>query len=376
MRELRRALIVWGVLMGLFLLVVIWVSRHGDRAMQAVESRMKLTQGLELESLNRLPDAIRNYEDVVSADETAFRPRALLVRAYVKAGRFADALTHAQRGVEIAAGRKQLEPQLLLSSVYREMGRWDRAQSAAERAREVAPKCGEAHYELAKAAEAMRDYPRMVEELEEVARLGARGSSAEYEEAWALRRESIAEYETRVKQGDGPPGVYYRLGVQYKETGLWQDAVEAFAKAAAAGRMQADANFWLGVEAEVKGDLDGAIARYRKAVDTNPNHLQGLINLERALLLNQIEAQAADARTFYMLGQLNYRLKNWEKAARNFSKAIELDPGLADAHFRLGLVLQIVGRPTEARAAYAETVRLLPTHARALLALHRLESQQ
>jgi tetratricopeptide (TPR) repeat protein len=376
MRELRRALIVWGVLMGLFLLVVIWVSRHGDRAMRAVESRMKLTQAIELESSNRLADAILNYEEVVSADEEAFRPRALLVRAYVRAGRFADALSHAERAVEIAPARRQLRPLLLLGSVYREMGLWDRALSAAERAVEASPRCGEAHYGLAKAAAAMRDYPRMVEELKKVARLGARASSAEYEEAWTRHREKMAEYEAQIERGDGSPGVYYRLGVQYKEAGSWQDAVEAFTKAAGAGKEQVDASFWLGVDAEVKGDLDGAIAIYRTVVDAGPNHLNATVNLARCLLLKQMAGQTADARTWYTLGQLNYRFKRWEESAGNFRKAIELDPGLADAHFRLGLVLQILGRPAEARAAYTEAVRLLPTHARALLALRALEARR
>jgi len=362
--------------MGLFLLVVMWVSRYGDRAARTVESRMKLTQGLELESSSRLAEAIQNYEEVVSADEEAFRPRALLVRAYVRAGRFADALSHAERAVELAPAPRRLQPLLLLTSVCREMGRWDRALSAAERAVEASPRCGEAHYGLAKAAAAMRDYPRMVEELKEVARLGARASSAEYEEAWARRREKIAEYEAQISQGDGSPEVHYRLGVEYKEAGLWQNAAEAFTKAVAAEKEQVDADFWLGVGAEVKGDLEGAIARYREVVETNPNHRNGLVNLERALLLKQIAGQTADARTWYTLGQLNYRFKRWEESVGNFSKAIELDPGLADAHFRLGLVLQILGRPGEARAAYTEAVRLLPTHARALLALRALESRR
>jgi len=376
MRELRRALIIWAILMGLFLLVVVWAGRYGERAVRTVESRMKLTQAIELEASNRLAEAILNYENVVSADETALRPRALLVRACMRAGRFADALSNAERAVEVAPARRQLQPLLLLSRVCREMGSWDRARSAAERAVQVSSRSGEAHYELAKAAEAMRNYPRMVEELKEVARLGARGSSAEYEEAWTRRREKIAQYRKQIKQGDVSPEVHYKVGVELREVGLWQDAVEAFTKAAGTGKQQADASFWLGVDAEVKGDLDGAIAIYRTVVDASPNHLNAAVNLARCLLLKQIAGQTADARTWYTLGQLNYRFKRWEEAVRNFSKAIELDPGLADAHFRLGVVLQVLGRPTEARAAYSEAVRLLPTHARALLALQRLESRR
>ena len=281
--------------MALFLVFIIWVNRYGDRAVRVMESRMKLTRGLKLESSNKLDDAIRNYEDVVSADERALRPRVLLVRAYMKVGSFAEALSHAERAVETAPPRRQLQALLLLSGVCREMGLWNRARVASERAIQASSRCAEAHYGMAKAAEAMRMYARMVEALDKVARLGARGSSAEYEAARRRRREEIAEYKTSIREHGGSPEMHYKLGVQYKETGLWQDAVEAFKEAAGSGGNYADATFWLGVDAEAKSDLDSAIVQYRRVVETCPNHLNALINLKRCLLLKQADEQPHDA---------------------------------------------------------------------------------
>ena len=127
MTELRRSLTIWAVLMGLFLLVVIGANRYGKRVAQMVESRMKLTQGLRFEFRNELDEAIRRYEDVVSVDEQAFRPLALLVQAYMKAGRFAEALSQAEHAVKTAPRGQELQRLLLERPHEADRIDWSRA---------------------------------------------------------------------------------------------------------------------------------------------------------------------------------------------------------------------------------------------------------
>ena len=375
MTQLRRTLIIWAVLMGLFLLFIVWVNRHGDRAVKAVEVRSKLTRGLELESSNKLDEAIVQYESAVSIDDKALRPRVVLVRPYIQVGRLGDALLTAEEAAEVAAGKNRVRALLLLSEVCREIGLWDKAQRTLEKVIRISSRCAEAHYAIAKVAEAMRMYPQMVEELHKVARLGARGSSREYKEARDRSQLEIKRFKQQMKERGESPEIHYELGIHYKELGLWRDAVAAFEESARLGQDQADASFWLGVQAEVEGKTEDAIGQYRKAVETCPNHADALLDLERSLLLESVAKQPANAGAWYRLGRLHFRFMNWEAASRNFRKAADIDPGLADARFRLARSLEMLGETAEARAEYAEAIRLVPTHLAALEALQRLAAQ-
>ena len=372
MTQLRRTLIVWAALMGLFALFIVWVNRHGDRAVKTVEVRAKLTKGLELESADRLDDAIAEYRGAIGIDDKALRPRVLLVKAYLQGGRLDDALSEAEETVKIAAGKNRVSALLLLGGVCLEMSLWDRARTALEEVIRMSPRCAEAHYKMAEVAEAMRMYPQMVKELRMVARLGARGSSPEYKAARELSQQEVARYREELKERGESAETYYRLAVQCKDTGLWDDAVAAFEKAASLGQNQGDVSFWLGVQAEVEGSIADAVVHYRTAVEACPNHLDALVSLELLLLRQKVAEQPNDASAWYKLGLLHFSFRNWEEASRNFSKAADIDPGLADAHFRLGLSLEELGKTADARAEYTEAVKLLPTHLPALEALRRL----
>lgn len=323
-----------------------------------------------------LAEAIAEYEGALKIDDSALRPRVLLVGAYTKVGRLDKALSRAEEAVEVAAGRNKVSALLLLSGVCREMSLWDEARSALEMAIQISPRCAEARYGIAKVAEAMRMYPRMVEELGKAARLGARGSSPEYKAARERRQQEIARYQKELKESGESDEIYYKLAVEYRELGLWDDAVGAFEKAASLGKQPGAASFWLGVQAEVEGNIADAVGHYRTAVESCPNNLDALINLQRSLLLEKVAGQPNDARAWYMLGLIHLRFRNAEEAYRNFSKAVEMDPGLADARFRLGLSLEMLGKTAEARAEYTETVRLLPTHQPALEALQKLGARR
>ena len=51
------------------------------------------------------------------------------------------------------------------------------------------------------------------------------------------------------------------------------------------------------------------------------------------------------------------------EAIAEYERAIELDPGHANAHSNLGVLLRAAGRPEEAETAYRTAIRLCPDHA-------------
>jgi len=67
---------------------------------------------------------------------------------------------------------------------------------------------------------------------------------------------------------------------------------------------------------------------------------------------NPTEGDRSQARVYLDQGKELYRTDQDEKAVETFQQAIKLDPELAEAHFRLGLALDAIGKEQEAEEAY------------------------
>jgi len=68
------------------------------------------------------------------------------------------------------------------------------------------------------------------------------------------------------------------------------------------------------------------------------------------------EGARNEARTYLEKGREFYRNDEDTQAADAFEQAIKLDPGLAEAHFRLGLTNDVLGKEQEAQEAYKKAV--------------------
>ncbi|HUS09076.1 MAG TPA: tetratricopeptide repeat protein [Pyrinomonadaceae bacterium] len=69
-----------------------------------------------------------------------------------------------------------------------------------------------------------------------------------------------------------------------------------------------------------------------------------------------VEENQTQARALVEEGKELYRTDQDEKAAETFEQAIKLDPDLAEAHFRLGLAYDSMGKEQEAEAAYKKAI--------------------
>ena len=91
-----------------------------------------------------------------------------------------------------------------------------------------------------------------------------------------------------------------------------------------------------------------ACSRKQKAVNANTS-----VSAESS---RTIEADRTQARVFLDEGKEFYRTDQDEKAVEAFQQAIKLDPELAEAHFRLGLAYDAIGKEKEAEDAYKKAV--------------------
>jgi len=104
------------------------------------------------------------------------------------------------------------------------------------------------------------------------------------------------------------------------------------------------------------GDAVAAIAAYEKCLATNAGHLDARVNCGRLLHLagrlgeaERIyrEAQSPNAMLLFNLAALLEDLDRESEAMEAYRTALEIDPGLADAHFNLARLHERAGNTRE-----------------------------
>ena len=87
------------------------------------------------------------------------------------------------------------------------------------------------------------------------------------------------------------------------------------------------------------GDLRAAAAAFSRALEIDPRF----------------------AKAHYQLGNVRQDEQNWNQAEKHFRTALALAPDHAESHNNLGVVLQVTARAEEAGASYARAAELKPT---------------
>ncbi len=153
-------------------------------------------------------------------------------------------------------------------------------------------------------------------------------------------------------------------------------AAQSVAKLSQAAPESAQLHQILAQAAASQDDMQGAITEYKKALEINA-HLAGIhYELGRVLLASsqaetvrqeaqhefetELAANPADANSEYELGQVYSMESNWPLATEHYSRALKIDPDLADAHIGLAKVLKDRGQAAEALAHLIEAERLDP----------------
>ncbi|MBI3458554.1 MAG: tetratricopeptide repeat protein [Candidatus Rokubacteria bacterium] len=123
---------------------------------------------------------------------------------------------------------------------------------------------------------------------------------------------------------------------------LYDQAIEAYQKALSLRSHYAEAQVGLGDAKAAKGDNEGAIAHYQKALALDP----------------------LNARVHFSLGKIYYGEKGlYYEAVNAYKKAIELDPYFLDARMGLGEIYEEKGLYRDALAEYRKVIEADPRHA-------------
>jgi len=146
---------------------------------------------------------------------------------------------------------------------------------------------------------------------------------------------------------------------------LWTDTLKVNPRSAVA-------EAGLGWELYQKGDLNGAIVRYQKALELNSRIPEAYNNLGLAYyqlgrwddaLLNYQRAETLDSSTSQIPNNIGLVLEQKGKpdeAILEFQKALAINPHFVEAHNNYGMALADEGRFGEAAAQYREVLQSEP----------------
>jgi tetratricopeptide (TPR) repeat protein/tRNA A-37 threonylcarbamoyl transferase component Bud32 len=167
------------------------------------------------------------------------------------------------------------------------------------------------------------------------------------------------------------------LGVALAKKGDVDAAIACWRKAIALEPKHALARYNLGVALKDKGEVDAAIVCWRKAIAIDPKDAKAHYNLGAVLagkgevgaaIVCYRKAIALDPKLVLALDNLGLALMDKgdvDAAIACFKKVIDLDPKLAPAHANLGNALMGKGEVDAAIACFKKAIALDPKHVRA-----------
>jgi tetratricopeptide (TPR) repeat protein len=149
-----------------------------------------------------------------------------------------------------------------------------------------------------------------------------------------------------------------------KNAGDLAGAIAAYRRAIDLDPKYVEAHNNLGVALWDKGDLAAAIAAYQKAIDLDPQYFKAYYNLGLALrkkgdlagaiaaYQKAIDLDPMPAQPCYDLGNALQDKGDLAAAMAAYQRAIELNPDYAQAHCNLGAVLALRGKFADSLRAY------------------------
>ena len=332
--------------------------------------------------LGDLPEAVRRYEAVLAADESNLAALKGLDRIYSRTGKFREMLAVLERQVAVAA-----TPRQKLGLWERIAGVWDEEFLDHEKAAEACQAILTIDGDNDAALTALTRHNRALNRWEEVAATLERHVEVSTDDA--RRTELLLALARVLADQVGSPEratrayqkvlelhphhaasleALARLQEVQGDTAAALSSIEALAAKATTAEAKAEQLLRAGKLLEGRGDKDGAIQRFKAALDANPADRAAAAALRAAYTargdaaaavdliakeIGQAEGVMAKARLHAEAARLlKERLKDEARAKEEALIAAELDPTNAEADVLLGDLAFEAGRWIEAVQYY------------------------
>jgi superkiller protein 3 len=317
-------------------------SALGDPAMKAealaAAANYELLRGSSKEALAKAEEAVKAKPSPSSL--------AALARAEARAKEGVSALASADKAV--AAGPTSAVAHEARGDALVALGKNDEAAAEYRKALELDPKNHRPRVGLTralvlggKAAEGVAE-GRKAAELDPKSgdAFAALGLALALENPQANWNDAIAQAQQGVFLNARSAFAHIAVGRIFDLAGNVDQAIASYRKALEVDPANGTARVALINNQARKGDNEGALAEAQKLVAENPNNAEAQLLVARALL----------------------RKNDYQNAAVALEKAAQLSPGAAEAHALLGTAYQFNRRTEEALGAYKKAVDLAPNN--------------
>lgn len=164
----------------------------------------------------------------------------------------------------------------------------------------------------------------------------------------------------------------FELGVQFYQSGKYDEAVLAFQELLSVKPDFAEAYYNIGMAYLRKGALDNAVSQMAKAIELKPDFLQAYFGLgqiyiekgekEKATEVFQqaVDIAPNDASTYVNLGIFYFTNNEDDLALEVLLKAKDLDPSLPQTYYQLGLVYTRKGELDKTIENFEKFLELAP----------------
>lgn len=326
--------------------------RHPDNV-QAASLRIAVS------AINgRVPDAIRQAEDLVVGHQADPDATLLLATLYVSQGRAAEAEAVLSKAVE--AHPSNVEVLEGMGLVYLKSGRTDMAETMYRKIIELEPKVFDHRTRLAKFFDQQKAYDKAEELLREAVTLDrdSEGRHLMLAEYLALRgkpEQAEAALQDAQRQLPQAPKLRFALAKFYEELGRTKDARavydvvrDEFKKEPPAleARVKLAALEWAG------GNKADAERELLEVLKENPRSMEGLL----------------------LQGKIALKRGNGKDAVQSFRSVLKDQPDLVEGHIRLAQAYLMTNDPTLARESLDRASALNPGHAEAQLLLAGIDA--
>jgi tetratricopeptide (TPR) repeat protein len=312
----------------------------------AVQERLKKV-GAELYTrTDRYPDLVRELKEILAIDPGSAEAHMFLGVAYRGIGTpelLGEAIAELRQALAVNPGL--LPARLFLAQMYMDLGRTERAREELEAGLEQAPGNPQFLAQLGEAERQLKNPKRSVDLLRRALQADGSFAQARYYLALALfdlgqRADATAELELVVKAGVKVADVYVSLGTLYLEARRFDEALEILSQATHIDSARPDIRIQLARAYRLKGLLAKAEEQLTIASKQSA-----------AALASPFAQQQQAAFDLYVeLGLLTEQQGQLQRAAEFFQKALDMDPGHADAKRHLAEVKRkLAQKPTRKR---------------------------
>jgi tetratricopeptide (TPR) repeat protein len=361
------------------------VGGHGsDSALRTSEDLARETLTLKAEGSNRLGPASKG--DASKESESESKLRAALARApgsfdenrelgefYFHAGRYGDSVPFLQAAYQINPAMDDNTYDLALA--YEEVGDFSRAREYVQKLR-THKNSADIHRLAGELDEKLGDPLAAVQEEEQAVRLDpSERNYFEWGSELLLHRavwQAAEIFRNGAKLYPGSSRMLTALGVSLFAAAIYDEAALRLCDASDVNPTAPVPHIFMGkIEREVPTPLpcveqklarflqkqpDSSLANYLYAMDvwkrhelrTDPLAMQQVETLLAKAV--KIDRNCVDA--YLQLGILYSSQHDYEKAIGFYTKAIELDPQLGEAHYRLAVAYDRTGDPTKAKTEF------------------------